>query len=149
MKLASSASPILGVLLLALLCLLSLLQTSLAANPISFCKCVCGQEYHIIPLPKDASQPIFGGSAKACGACTKQYCLNNSPEICKGIGTGEGDELVTSCFERDSYKDQFIVYLFLTITLGLLGFASLQPFVKGLWQQRLQRQQRSYAQMPM
>jgi len=36
--------------------------------------------------------------------------------------------------ERDSFKDQFIVYLFLTITFGLLGYAGLQPFLKGLWQ---------------
>ncbi|KAI1295888.1 hypothetical protein EDD11_007696 [Mortierella claussenii] len=66
--------------------------------------------------------------------------------MCKGVGTGEGDELVTSCFERDSYKDQFIVCLFLTITLGLLGFAGLQPFLKTIWQRR---QQRSYDPMPM
>ncbi|KAG0047873.1 hypothetical protein BGZ83_007138 [Gryganskiella cystojenkinii] len=134
------------LLLLGLLCLLTLLQPTFAANPISFCKCVCGQKYQIQALPKDNQHPIFGGSSKACGACTKQFCLDYVPDLCQGVGTGEGDELITSCFERDSYKDQFIVYLFLTITFGLLGFAGLQPFVKGLWQRR---QQRSYAQMPM
>ncbi|KAF9985906.1 hypothetical protein BGZ65_009465 [Modicella reniformis] len=66
--------------------------------------------------------------------------------MCKGVGTGEGDELVTTCFERDSYKDQFIVYLFLTITFGLLGYAGLQPLIKGLWQRR---QQRSFMPMSM
>ncbi|KAF8934849.1 hypothetical protein BGZ58_005411 [Dissophora ornata] len=122
------------------------MQLTSAANPISFCKCVCGQEKSITALPRDTQHPLFGGSSKACGACTKQYCLEIRPDMCKGVGTGEGDELVTSCFERDSYKDQFIVHLFLTITFSLLGFAGLQPFLKGLWQRR---QQRSYAPMPM
>ncbi|KAK3804899.1 MAG: hypothetical protein J3Q66DRAFT_361389 [Benniella sp.] len=131
---------------LSALCLSVLLQIALAANPISFCKCVCGQEKSISPLPRDAQHPIFGGSSKACGACTKQYCLALKPDMCKGVGTGVGDELVTSCFERDSFKDQFIVYLFLTITFGLLGYAGLQPFLKGLWQNR---QQRAYTTVPL
>ncbi|KAG0234571.1 hypothetical protein BGW42_006456 [Actinomortierella wolfii] len=116
-----------------------------AANPISFCKCVCGDEKQITPLPQD-NEPIFAGMGKACGACTKQFCLDYHPDICKGVGTGNGDELVTSCFERDSYKDQFVVYLFLMTTTGLLGVAGLKPFVKGFWQRR---QQRSYTHMPM
>ncbi|KAK3829717.1 MAG: hypothetical protein J3R72DRAFT_263266 [Linnemannia gamsii] len=131
---------------LAVFCLLALLQTTLAADPISFCKCVCGQEKTITAMPRDAQHPIFGGTSKACGSCTKQFCLDSKSDMCKGVGTGEGDELITTCFERDSYKDQFIVYLFLTITFGLLAFAGLQPFLNGLWQRR---QQRSYSQMPM
>ncbi|KAF8942396.1 hypothetical protein BGZ47_006533 [Haplosporangium gracile] len=133
-------------ILLALFCLLALLQTTLAANPISFCKCICGQQKFIVTLPRDTQYPVFGGSSKACGSCTKIFCLDTNPNMCKDVGTGEGDELITTCFERDSYKDQFIVYLFLTITFGLLGFAGLQPFLSGLWQRR---QQRSYSQMPM
>ncbi|KAI8355402.1 hypothetical protein B0O80DRAFT_497794 [Mortierella sp. GBAus27b] len=132
--------------ILIAMCLLAFLQVVLAANPISFCKCVCGQEKSISPLPRDTQHSIFGGSSKACGSCTKQYCLEVKPNMCKGVGTGEGDELVTSCFERDSYKDQFIVYLFLTITFGLLGYAGLQPFLKGLWQRR---QQRPFGSMPL
>ncbi|KAG0306962.1 hypothetical protein BGZ98_001384 [Dissophora globulifera] len=132
--------------ILAALCLIALLQLTFAANPVSFCKCVCGQEKSITALPRDTQHPIFGGSSKACGGCTKQYCLDINPDMCKGVGTGEGDELITSCFERDSYKDQFIVYLFLTITFGLLGFAGFQPFLSELWQRR---QQRMYSQMPM
>ncbi|KAF9432008.1 hypothetical protein BGZ76_011419, partial [Entomortierella beljakovae] len=120
--------------------------TTLAANPISFCKCVCGQEKTITALPKDPQHPIFGGPSKACGACNKQYCLDNKPDMCKGVGTGEGDELVTTCFERDSYKDQFIVYLFLTVTLGFLGYAGLQPSINKFWQRR---QQRMFTSMPM
>ncbi|KAF9280406.1 hypothetical protein BGZ68_007248 [Mortierella alpina] len=134
-----------GVYLLAAFCLLALLQSVLAANPISFCKCVCGPEHHIIPLARDPQYPVFGGSSKACGGCLKHLCLEQYPDMCKAVGAGDGEELVTSCFERDSYKDQFIVYLFLTITFGLLGYAGLQPFVKGLWQRR---QQRAYAPMP-
>ncbi|KAF9910720.1 hypothetical protein EC991_005705 [Linnemannia zychae] len=97
-------------------------------------------------MPRDSHYPIFGGPSKTCGSCTKQFCLDSKPDMCKGVGTGEGDELITSCFERDSYKDQLVVYLFLTITFGLLGFAGLQPLLNGLWQRR---QQRSYSQMPM
>ncbi|KAF9584677.1 hypothetical protein BGW38_005617, partial [Lunasporangiospora selenospora] len=117
-----------------------------AANPVSFCKCICGQTKKITVLPRDAHYPIFGGSSKACNDCTKQFCLDNSPEICKGVGTGDGDELVTNCFERDSYKDQFIVYIFLIVTLSLLGYAGLKPLAKRLWQRH---NQRSYTQMPM
>ncbi|KAF9976252.1 hypothetical protein BGZ73_008894 [Actinomortierella ambigua] len=89
-----------------------------AANPISFCKCVCGSEKSITPLPQD-NEPIFAGTGKACGACTKQFCLSYQPEMCKGVGTGNGDELVTTCF---------------VTTSGLLGVAGLKPFVKGFWQ---------------
>ncbi|CAO3574187.1 unnamed protein product [Mortierella alpina] len=90
-----------GVYLLAVFYLLALLQSVLAANPISFCKCVCGPEHHIIPLPRDPQYPIFGGSSKACGACSKQFCLDQYSDMCKAVGTGEGDELVTSCFGKN------------------------------------------------
>lgn len=54
-------------------------------------------------MPRDPERSIFGSSFKACGSCTKKLCLERNPDMCKGVGTGEGDELITSCFGKCRY----------------------------------------------
>jgi hypothetical protein len=37
----------------------------------------------------------------------------------------------TTCFQRDSAKDQAVVFVFIGATVGLLGWAALRPWVEG------------------
>ncbi|KAA1096493.1 hypothetical protein PGT21_018409 [Puccinia graminis f. sp. tritici] len=104
--------------------ILFLLQlTSFSVADISFCKCMCFNNYTIVPLyrPKDVSKP--------CLTCTKQFCLDQKLSICQdaklgntNLDTGTGDEgdIRTKCFQRDSTKDQVIVVSFIILTTVLL-----------------------------
>ncbi|RKP24185.1 hypothetical protein SYNPS1DRAFT_17535 [Syncephalis pseudoplumigaleata] len=95
-----------------------------AANPVSFCKCACGQNVTIIELQPKLSKP----GTEDCVQCTKSFCLQAQPDLCSGAGAN--DDLTAFCFQRDSYKDEFIVYLFLVTTIGLLLFAWTRPFLE-------------------
>ncbi|KAI9592660.1 hypothetical protein BDF19DRAFT_397803 [Syncephalis fuscata] len=114
-------------LVLATCLLFNIPTTSLvdAANPVSFCKCACGQNVTIIELtPKDGNKP---NTAEDCFQCTKTFCLLTQKDFCSGAGAN--DDLTAFCFQRDSYKDEFIVYLFLVITIGLLILACARPYL--------------------
>ena len=92
-----------------------------------------------------------------CNDCNRQFCLDymNLP-ICKGKGA---EEIFTTCFrasftsppsryqlqrslrlqltntiapERDSRKDEAVVYIFIVATAGLLTWAAIKPWV-GRW----------------
>ena len=38
---------------------------------------------------------------------------------------------MTTCFQRDSRKDQIVVLTFIGVTLGLLGWAALRKMLEG------------------
>lgn len=42
------------------------------------------------------------------------------------------DKIFTSCFQRDSLKDELVIYLFLIVTTGLLVWAGAKPWVEKL-----------------
>jgi hypothetical protein len=44
------------------------------------------------------------------------------------------------CFQRDSKKDQVVIYMFILATLGLLAWAILKPFVGTLREKTRARQ---------
>ncbi|KAJ3232522.1 hypothetical protein HDU81_002892 [Chytriomyces hyalinus] len=47
----------------------------------------------------------------------------------------EDDSLwVAECFQRGSYKDEVIIYIFIILVLGLLGWAALRPHLEGILQ---------------
>lgn len=56
----------------------------------------------------------------ACTRCNRAFCLSQNLPICKAA---EEKDIQTSCFQRDSRKDQFVVLGFIGVTLGLLGWA--------------------------
>lgn len=67
--------------------------------------------------------------------------------MCKGaklehtdhdVGTGFEGDVWAKCFERDSYKDQSIITLYLLVVVGLVGFAAMRGRVEG-WIQRYQQ----------
>ncbi|POS76355.1 hypothetical protein DHEL01_v205251 [Diaporthe helianthi] len=67
-----------------------------------------------------------GSSAGPCGQCNRNFCLSQSLPICKGAAD---KDVSTMCFQRDSRKDQVIVWGFILGTAGLLGWAGLQKVV--------------------
>ncbi|SPO32528.1 uncharacterized protein UTRI_04272 [Ustilago trichophora] len=105
------------------------------------CKCTCFQTNStLVPLysPLDPSKP--------CSTCTRQFCLDQGLDMCKGaklehtdhdVGTGFEGDVWAKCFERDSYKDQSIITLYLLVVVGLVGFAAMRRRVEG-WVQRYQ-----------
>ncbi|KAL6152019.1 hypothetical protein ACJQWK_04704 [Exserohilum turcicum] len=129
--------------LFLLLTFLSCLSISLAASPTSFCKCTCFGNSTIVALDahsaakKPAADSKPRASKKTCNDCNRQFCLGYS--FC----TGEKEEnVLTTCFQRDSAKDQAVVFIFIGATVGLLGWAGLRPWIEG-WRERA-RERRSY-----
>ncbi|KAL6706568.1 hypothetical protein ACN47E_005324 [Coniothyrium glycines] len=128
----------------ALITFLSCLSTVLAASPTSFCKCTCFGNSTIVALDAptstkrpSASQLKTRASRKSCSDCNRQFCLGYN--FC----AGEKEENVfTECFQRDSAKDQAVVYIFIGATLGLLGWAGVRPWVD-TWRER-SRERRNY-----
>ena len=90
-----------------------------------------------------------------CNDCNRQFCLGYNLPICKGAGM---EDVFTMCFrespsplsgaiscgickgwlivcgppERDSRKDETVVFIFIFATAGLLGWAAMKPWV-GKW----------------
>ncbi|KAI4619655.1 hypothetical protein J4E83_005510 [Alternaria metachromatica] len=130
-------------LLFLLLTFLSSLSVSLAASRTSFCKCTCKGNSTIIALDAPSTKKPAAlelkprASKKTCNDCTRQFCLGY------GVCAGEKEEnVLTTCFQRDSAKDQAVVFVFIGATVGLLGWAALRPYVEG-WRERA-RERRSY-----
>lgn len=123
----------------------------------TFCKCTCFTNSTIIeitnkpktPPAKDPS-PADGDKKPAtpdespisqrgeerlakragpasCSQCNRAFCLDYNLPICKGA---EEKDVVTMCFQRDSRKDQIIVWGFIVGTLGLLGWAGAQKVIE-------------------
>ncbi|KAK2599760.1 hypothetical protein N8I77_011487 [Diaporthe amygdali] len=65
-------------------------------------------------------------SSPSCSQCNRSFCLSQSLPICKGAAD---KDVVTMCFQRDSRKDQVIVWGFILGTAGLLGWAAVQKAV--------------------
>lgn len=56
--------------------------------------------------------------------CTKQFCLDYNLPIC---AKAEEKDVFTTCFQRDSVKDEVVVVGFVGITMGLLAWAAVKP----------------------
>ena len=98
--------------------------------------------------------------AKTCTDCNRQFCMALDLPICKGA---TDEDVTTSCFrkelpvptqrlrsieremltwfrggiERDSSKDEAVVFIFIIATVGLLGWALVRPFVRRWMEVRL------------
>jgi len=119
-----------------LLVLFALMTLALSASPPSFCKCTCFTNSTIIELGPEHSRPnednraLFaraGGSSSSCSKCNRAFCLSYNIPICKGA---EEKDVFTTCFQRDSRKDQIIVLLFIAATAGLLGWAAVKQVLE-------------------
>ncbi|KAK4233251.1 hypothetical protein C8A03DRAFT_39053 [Achaetomium macrosporum] len=65
-------------------------------------------------------------SSTSCAQCNRAFCQKYNLPICKGA---EDKDIKTMCFQRDSRKDQIIVWGFILGTAGLLGWAGLRRVV--------------------
>ncbi|KAB5566104.1 hypothetical protein GE09DRAFT_1105511 [Coniochaeta sp. 2T2.1] len=125
----------------------SLISLVLAAAP-TFCKCTCFKNSTIIPLgpnhaaPPPAPKPTSTlssassldqssspptlqnrAASSSCTQCNRAACLSYNLPFCKDA---EEKDVVAMCFQRDSAKDQIIVWGFILGTGGLLGWAALK-----------------------
>ncbi|KAL1305609.1 hypothetical protein AAFC00_007210 [Neodothiora populina] len=97
---------------------------------------------------------------RTCADCNRQFCLDYNLPICAGIkalsasssastkpgrGAASGsassvsaaddrieDVVFATCFQRDSVKDQVIVWGFLGLTVGLLAWSFVGGFLGGV-----------------
>lgn len=63
---------------------------------------------------------------RTCADCTKQFCLDYNLPICE---KAKEDDVFTTCFQRDSTKDELVVFIFIFATVGLLAWALVKPYV--------------------
>ncbi|KAJ9668061.1 hypothetical protein H2201_001867 [Coniosporium apollinis] len=123
------------------------MTTALAASPTTFCKCTCAGNSTIIALdgapPTTTSPPHAllerkpGG--RTCSDCNRQFCLDYNLPKCKNA---KEEEVFTTCFQRDSAKDEAVVFIFIFTTVGLLVYAAVRPWVEQ-WAEKF-RERRSY-----
>lgn len=101
--------------------------------PPSFCKCTCFSNSTIIPLSShssaDKSSPHLSLRAPAatCANCNRAFCVSQRLPICKDA---EEKDIFTTCFQRDSRKDQIVVVTFIMVTAGLLGWAAVRKILE-------------------
>ncbi|KAL4969234.1 uncharacterized protein BDV14DRAFT_165395 [Aspergillus stella-maris] len=149
-------------LLPLIIILLSIASTALASSPASFCKCTCFSNSTIIPLDPDKgdSSSLHGtltflsrdidfniqeekraGNYRSlsCNDCNRKFCLGYDLPTCKGA---KEEDVFTTCFQRDSRKDEAIVFIFIIATGGLLLWAVFRPWVQK-WIEAA-RERRSY-----
>ncbi|KAI1388048.1 uncharacterized protein F4822DRAFT_408465, partial [Hypoxylon trugodes] len=118
-----------------------------AASAPTFCKCTCFKNSTLIQLgPQGDSSASFSNSAPpesghslrslplqdraasaSCTQCTRAFCLSQHLPICKDA---EENDVVAMCFQRDSRKDQIIVWGFILGTTGLLGWAAAKRVIE-------------------
>ncbi|GFF73004.1 hypothetical protein IFM53868_00959 [Aspergillus udagawae] len=139
--------------------LLSCTSFTLASTPASFCKCTCFTNSTIIPLDSanpESTPPLNSFDlrddnatshekrvnkyrALSCNDCNRKFCLDYNLPMCKGA---KEDDVFTTCFQRDSRKDEAIVFIFIIATSGLLTWAACKPWVEK-WLEAA-RERRSY-----
>lgn len=119
----------------------------------SFCKCSCFGNSTIIALsgskasstsPKTSHfNSAAAGSSQThrgtCNDCNRKFCLDYNLPICKNA---KEEDVVTTCFQRDSAKDEAVVFVFIFATVGLLVYAAVKPWVE-TWAEKM-RERRSY-----
>ncbi|PYI06259.1 hypothetical protein BO78DRAFT_121412 [Aspergillus sclerotiicarbonarius CBS 121057] len=158
MLLRSGSSSLLFLLIAFLFCA----SFAVASSPASFCKCTCFSNSTIIPLDPDSSESAsalngvshflrrsddthsLSGRAKNyrslnCNDCNRKFCLDYDLPTCHGA---KEDDVFTTCFQRDSRKDQAIVFIFIIATGSLLAWAIFKPWVEK-WLEAA-RERRSY-----
>ncbi|KAL1410911.1 hypothetical protein Q8F55_001854 [Vanrija albida] len=135
----STTRPRLLLLALALLAFAATTRAALNSPGQYWCKCQCFTNSTIIPLlhPEEPNRP--------CLSCTRQFCLDQKLEICKGAkvpeldtdtGTGTEGDVAATCFKRDSPRDQVIVVCFVLICAALLLYAGVRARLRKAVEQR-------------
>ncbi|KAL5337795.1 hypothetical protein BJX70DRAFT_388994 [Aspergillus crustosus] len=117
--------------------------------PASFCKCTCFSNSTIIPLDPDKGDSSLHNTLSlltrnvsidtedekragnyrslSCNDCNRKFCLGYDLPTCKGA---KEEDVFTTCFQRDSRKDEAIVFIFIIATGGLLLWAVFRPWIQ-------------------
>ncbi|KAI1498941.1 hypothetical protein F5X99DRAFT_411538 [Biscogniauxia marginata] len=116
-----------------------------ATSAPTFCKCTCFKNSTLIQLGPETSSSSPGtttittneqhslrslhdrAASASCTQCTRAFCLSLNLPICKDA---EENDALAMCFQRDSRKDQFIVWGFILGTTGLLGWAAVRRVIE-------------------
>ncbi|CAJ2504726.1 Uu.00g121200.m01.CDS01 [Anthostomella pinea] len=89
------------------------------------------QQQHGLRSPDPDLGPDSGldtrAASSSCTQCTRAFCLSLALPICK---EAEETDVVATCFQRDSRKDQIIVWGFILGTAGLLGWAAAKRVIE-------------------
>jgi hypothetical protein len=125
------------------------MANTLAASS-TLCKCACFGESKLIgldgKLESSPASPVGKSDTKqghgTCLDCNKQFCQNYNLPICRDA---KEEDVIATCYrmtpppvvdrptdlwlERDSAKDQAIVFIFIFATVGLLIYAGLKPWI--------------------
>ncbi|KAJ0421018.1 hypothetical protein BJY00DRAFT_282900 [Aspergillus carlsbadensis] len=157
-----SRQSIIARLFLFFIAFISCASFALASSPASFCKCTCFSNSTIIPLDPDKGDSSSFNTALhfltrsedidilnekragnyrslSCNDCNRKFCLGYDLPTCKGA---KEEDVFTTCFQRDSRKDEAIVFIFIIATGGLLIWAVFRPWVQK-WSEAA-RERRSY-----
>jgi hypothetical protein len=59
--------------------------------------------------------------------CNRAFCIAQRLPICKGA---EEKDVFTTCFQRDSRKDQIVVVTFIMVTVALLGWSAVRKVLE-------------------
>ncbi|KAI0509748.1 hypothetical protein F5B22DRAFT_615920 [Xylaria bambusicola] len=95
----------------------ALISLTIATSAPIFCKCTCFKNSTLIQL----------GPQSSCAQCTHAYCLSQNLPICTSPSKEISDtDVQSTCIQRDSRKDQIIVWGFILGTAGLLGWAGVK-----------------------
>ncbi|KAK5806834.1 hypothetical protein VI817_001092 [Penicillium citrinum] len=90
-------------------------------------------------LSKRATSKSKGYRQLTCNDCNRKFCLNYELPTCKGA---KEEDVVTTCFQRDSRKDEAVVFIFIFATGGLLAWAACKPWIERYLEAA--RERRSY-----
>ena len=82
-----------------------------------YCKCQCNEKTIINTIDE-------------CKSCTKEYCLLKDSKLCEvelkekiNANDVEADQdIIISCYQIESLKDELIIYSFIITVLGLLAW---------------------------
>ncbi|KAI9173112.1 hypothetical protein H9P43_007243 [Blastocladiella emersonii ATCC 22665] len=92
------------------------------------CKCACGTNTTIVPIPSCPQCKISLCLAVAAG---NNASLPSRPEFrCAPTADTALDAL---CFDRESRKDELLVSTFLIVLLGLVVSATFKPCLTSMW----------------
>ncbi|KAK5213301.1 hypothetical protein LTR41_000880 [Exophiala xenobiotica] len=81
------------------------------------------------PAAQAAAAQPYKHHKLTCADCTRAFCLDYNLPICKNA---EEEDVFTTCFQRDSLKDETVVVVFIFATAGLLGWAIVKPWIDRL-----------------
>ncbi|EXJ68883.1 uncharacterized protein A1O5_07815 [Cladophialophora psammophila CBS 110553] len=78
---------------------------------------------------KEPAAPSRPHHKLTCADCTRAFCLDYNLPICKNA---RDEDVFTTCFQRDSLKDETVVVIFIFATAGLLAWAIVKPWIDRL-----------------